>query len=268
MRHIAEKDYAIDKALKILSCFEPYNQEMGTIEISQKLGFHKATVSRILLNLAKHDYLRQNSRTKRFILGPSILRLAKAINQSLKSNLVQIAKPYIDDLRNMLKETVVLEVLSGKNTIIAYLAEVPRPVRLAGTIGDVLPLHVVAGAKAILAFLPPETRESLLSGELARYTPNTITDFAVLRDQFQEIRRQGFAFDKEEHDIGTSAVGTPIFNHEAEPVASLVVAGPSQRITWGSDSPIVTLLKETAVKISGQLYYEKQRGNQFNKPLE
>ncbi|MBW1775846.1 MAG: helix-turn-helix domain-containing protein, partial [Deltaproteobacteria bacterium] len=44
---------SIDKALNILGAFAPYNREPGTIEISRKLGFHKATVSRILQNLTK-----------------------------------------------------------------------------------------------------------------------------------------------------------------------------------------------------------------------
>jgi hypothetical protein len=35
-----EKSNSIAKALKILSAFVPNNEEMGTVEISQKLGFH------------------------------------------------------------------------------------------------------------------------------------------------------------------------------------------------------------------------------------
>ena len=46
MRQPIQKVNSIDKALSILSCFVPYNQEMGTVEIGQRLGFHKATVSR------------------------------------------------------------------------------------------------------------------------------------------------------------------------------------------------------------------------------
>ena len=108
MRQHPEKQNAIDKALTVLSAFVPYNREMGTIEISQKLGFHKATVSRILLNLARRGFLTQNSQTKKFTLGPSVMDLSRAINQSLKSNLVQIAKPFVDDLRDRLKETIIL----------------------------------------------------------------------------------------------------------------------------------------------------------------
>jgi IclR family acetate operon transcriptional repressor len=257
MRHIPQKINSIDKALTILSCFSPYNQEMGTIEISQKLGLHKATVSRILRNLSRHGFLAQNSQTKKFVLGPSVMDLARAITLSLRTNLVLIAKPFIEDLRDRLKETVVLEVLSGETTFMAYIAEGPRLVRLAGTIGDRLPNHAAAGAKAILAFSPPESLDALLGAKLNRFTKYTITDPAMLRRQLEGIRQQGVAFDHEEIDEGTSALGAPIFNHQETPVAAVVVAGPSQRITQNSGSRTVALLKATAAKISAQLYYHK-----------
>jgi len=77
----------------------------------------------------------------------------------------------------------------------------------------------------------------------------------MLQRQFENIRRHGFSFDREEHDIGTNAIGTPIFNVEGKPVAALVVAGPSQRIKFKTDSPVALGLKQTASRISEQLYY-------------
>lgn len=247
---------AIEKAMEILLAFTPYNQEMGTVEISKKLGFHKATASRILLILIRYGFLQQNPQTKKFMLGPSITNLGWALNNSLNTNLVHIAKPYIDDLRSTLKETIVLEVLAGNSTVMTYIAEGPRPVRIAGTIGDRIPIHAAAGAKAILAFSPPEVRDSLLNGEMPRLTPNTITDREMLQSQLQDIRRQGFSFDNEEIDVGINAIGAPIFNYEEKPVAAVVVAGPSPRVTWDNDSHIVSPLKDTAAKISAQLHYK------------
>jgi IclR family KDG regulon transcriptional repressor len=228
---------------------------MGTVEISKKLGFHKATVSRILLDLIRYGFLQQNPQTKKFMLGPSITSLGWAINHFLNTNLVHIAKPYIDELRNILKETIVLEVLAGNSTVMAYIAEGPQRVRIAGTIGDRIPIHAAAGAKAILAFSLPEVRDTFLNGEMPRLTPNTITDPEIFRRQLQNIRRQGFSFDNEEIDVGINAVGAPIFNYEEKPVAAVVVAGPSPRVTWDSDSHIVSPLKDTAAKISAQLHY-------------
>ena len=168
--------------------------------------------------------------------------------------MVQIAKPYIDELGFRLKETVILEVLAGENMVMVYIAEGPRLVRLAGSIGDRVPFHAAAGAKSFIAFCPPELRKTLLGTTLRRYTNNTITDWKKLEMQFEEIRKNGFAFDDEELDEGTFAIGTPIFNHEKKPIAALVVAGPSQRISWAENSPIVLDLKETGQKISEQLF--------------
>ncbi|MEJ2726195.1 MAG: helix-turn-helix domain-containing protein [Deltaproteobacteria bacterium] len=126
-----EKSNSIAKALKILSAFVPNNEEMGTVEISQKLGFHKATVSRILGNLTEYGFLRQNPNTRKFLLGPSVMSLARAANQSLKTNLVQLAKPYIDELRDAVQETAILEVLSGDSAFMAYIAEGHRLVSLS-----------------------------------------------------------------------------------------------------------------------------------------
>ena len=257
MRQLTPKNSSIDKALMILSSFSPNNTEMGTVEISHKVGFHKATVSRILLNLTRHDFLKQNTRTRKFTLGPSVLKLARVLERSLENEIVHIAKPYMDDLRDSIKESVVLEVLSGENTFIACLSEGPRRIRIAGNVGDALPAHVAAGAKAIMAFSPPEVLKRILyNGQLKRFTPNTITDPMVLQKQFADIKRHGFSFDNEEHDVGVNAVAAPIFNNNGKPVAAVVVAGPSQVITWDSHSPNVQLVKDTAAKISAELYFE------------
>ena len=257
MRPSAKKTNSIEKALEILMAFVPSNQEMGTIEISKKLGLHKATVSRILLLLTKSGFLERDKQTKKFKLGHAVIHLGLAVNQSINNNLVQIAKPYIEDLRDRVKETVILEVLSGDTTVIACIAEGPRMVRLAGNIGDRVPIHAAAGAKAILAYSNPDVRNALLDMTLPRYTEHTITERVVLLKQFKEIRRLGVSFDVEEIDEGTSAIGAPIFNHEEKPVASIVIAGPSQRITANNSLEMISALKESAAKISARLYYEK-----------
>jgi DNA-binding IclR family transcriptional regulator len=256
MQHFPKKANATEKALEILLCFTPYNQEMGTVEIAKKLGFHKATVSRILHTLTHYSFLQRDAQSKKFRLGQSAINLGLAVNQSINSDMVLLAKPYIDALRDALKETVVLEVVSGRSAVIAYIAEGPGPIRIKGTVGDRRPAHAAAGAKAILAFSPSEMKEQFLKEKMRRLTPNTITVPSVLLDQLQEIRRQGFAIDNEEVNIGINAVGAPIFNHEGKPVAAVVAAGLSHAITWEGASPIVPVLKETAEKISAQLYHK------------
>jgi len=257
---------AVEKALDILMAFVPHNSEMGTIELGERMGFHKSTTSRLLHVLCKKGFLKQNPQTKKFQLGPSAMAVGVAIKKYLEANLVHIAKPYMDDLRDRLNETIALEIFSGTNTVLAYLSEGPHRINLAGSVGDILSVHAAAGAKAILAFSSSEVKRRILTGPLRALTPNTITDPKVLQRQFQEIRRHGISFDNEEHDIGTSAMGAPIFSNTRKPVAALVVVGPCQRIKRKFDSSIAVQLKETSAKISKLLYYNPEKpGEQWGR---
>ena len=59
-------DYlSVQKAIEILMAFTPHGGEMGTIEISRKLGLNKSTVSRILGVLANHNLLQHSPGSKK-----------------------------------------------------------------------------------------------------------------------------------------------------------------------------------------------------------
>ena len=248
---------SIEKALDILLAFTPYNQEMGTVELSQKLGLHKATGSRTILTLTGKAFLQQNPETKKYSLGPAVLALGHAANYSLNTDMVQIAKPFIDNLRTALEETAVFEVLSGTHTVMAYIAEGAQRVRIAGTVGDRLPSNAAAGAKAILAFSKGDTVDRLLEEDLPAFTPNTVTSPKAFRKNLAVIHERGYSLDIEEIDVGISAVGAPVFNHEDRPIAAVVVAGPSQRITGDANSKVVEMVMKTAASISDRLQYKE-----------
>ena len=244
------KANAIDKALIILACFLPYNKEMGTVEISQRLGLHKATASRILQTLARHGFDSRTRKRRSSGSGYTVVQLARAIGQSVKADLIPIAKPFIDALRVELKETVTLEVRSGRSIFMAYIAEGPQLLALAGSIGGRVPAHAAAGAKAIVAFSSPDMRRALLGATLRRFTKNTLTDTATFEREVEKIRKEGVAFDLEEVVVGTYAIAAPVFNQGSEPVAAVIVAAPRQRIARKSSARVVRALKETAKKIS------------------
>ncbi len=94
-------DYSsVQKAIEILMAFTPHNQEMGTLELSQKLGFHKSSVSRLLGVLTYHCLLQQDPITKKYKLGKATADLGLAISRSHSTQLVSIAQPFIDRLRD------------------------------------------------------------------------------------------------------------------------------------------------------------------------
>lgn len=99
---INDKHNAIEKACAILLSFLPDNEAVTTTDLSRSLGFHKATTSRTLKIMAECDFVRQNESTKKYSLGASIVKLARAVDKSLNSGLVSLARPYMLDLRKKL----------------------------------------------------------------------------------------------------------------------------------------------------------------------
>lgn len=234
--------------------FHQDNSEAGIIELSQEYGLHKSTASRILTVLKNYGFLQQNPGNRKYSLGPAIARLGASLARSLDSSLIRIARPYMEELRNAAGETTVLELPTPDYTVLAIVCEGVGPIRIRGVIGDHHPYHTSAGAKAILAFINQEHREAILSRGLAAVTPHSKTDRADLEKELEDIRRQGFAFDREENNLGIQAFGTPVFNHAEEPVAAVVIAGAAQNVTWKRKDHFVSLIREVASRISEQLY--------------
>jgi IclR family acetate operon transcriptional repressor len=249
---------AIEKALSVLMALSGGTHEMGTVELSEKLGFHTATVSRILKILTKAGFVKRSELTRKFGLGPAVLAMAQSAMESLGENLVRVAIPHLLDLCEKVRETVVLEVISGKSARIAYVAQGKQTLSIRAIIGGKLPAHAAAGAKAIVAFSEPEIIDMFLKKRMPLITQKTITDPNKLRCELSRVRKTGIAFTREEIDEGVNAIGAPILDFSSKPVAAAVVVGPSARVKCSIHSPIVRELQETIANIAAELFRVKK----------
>jgi DNA-binding IclR family transcriptional regulator len=233
-----EKNCAIGKAADIMKAFIPNNRELGTLDISRRLGLHKATASRILLTLVQEGFLLQDPDTKKFKLGRNALIMGRAAIDSLNTELVSLSRKYIDALAETLKETVLLKKVMGKSSIILYVAREQRAVRLIRSIGERMPVLTSSGGRSILAF-SKEMPVMYLSEEMRR--------------ELKKIRRQGYALNKEEGALGITSIGVPVFNKKGEPVAAVVVTGPGGRMQVAADVDIVEKIKQAARQIGEEM---------------
>jgi DNA-binding IclR family transcriptional regulator len=243
-----------EKALKIMMAFTPHNHPMGTLELSNKLGIHKSTVSRLLNLLADNSFLQKDSETKKYILGRAAAEIGDAIHRSLKNEIVTIARPYLNKLCEAVSESVALEVVSGTDVVLAYHSEGRRHIRFSFQLGERVPLHVAAGAKTILAHSPPEFVDLCLQGKLKRYTENTIVSKSRFRQVLTEVRNTGLAYDYGERYEDTRAIAAPILNHDGIADAAVVIAGPAFRLTAAFLKGVVVPLKKTAADIAQRLF--------------
>jgi IclR family acetate operon transcriptional repressor len=257
---MSEKDTAIEKALNILMAFVPENQELGTLEISKMLELNKATASRILLTLAKKRFLQQDPKTRTFKLGQSALLLGRAVIDSLNSRFVQIVKPHMDRLSSTINTSILLEQMINDRSIVMAVSYGQQRIRLAGNVGESVPIHAAVGAKAILAFSEPEAAEKIISRTevFERFTPNTIISKEEFIKNLKEAKRNGYSLDDEETDIGVKAIGMPIFDYRNVVVAGLAVVFPAHRIGKKIDPEILSEIKSTVERISAELSLNSQ----------
>jgi DNA-binding IclR family transcriptional regulator len=254
MKHNSPKISSIEKALDILTACICGKHEMSTGELSEILGYNITTVHRILHILSKKGYLRQDERSKQFKFGPVAFEMGRAVFQSISGKLLNIAVPYLVDLSEQAGETVVLEALSDRTSIIIYISQGRHGITIRPGIGDKAPFHASVGAKAMLAFLDPQLWDRYLDGELVRLTPKTVIDVTKLKRQLNKVRRQGVALGREEMALGINAIGAPVFDHDNDPVGAVVIIGLAQNVACDIQSPMVQKLKKTAKEISARLF--------------
>ncbi|MGD9155461.1 MAG: IclR family transcriptional regulator [Bacillota bacterium] len=244
----------IEKALKVFKCFAQGETSLGTTELARRLEINKATMSRVLSTLKKHDFLEQEPLTRRYRLGPAMVELARAVYRSLECTVVTEATPFIDALRDEVEERVHLEVLSGSNIYLAYIAETPKPISLKIEIGDQVMPHAHAGAKAIVAFSQPDVIDYWLRKDLIPYNQRTVTEPEKVRDVYAEIRKTGVAYDYGEYIEEVNAIGAPVFNHQDIPVAGLIIVIPTYRMRNKWSRNHIAKLKKAANAISARLH--------------
>jgi len=113
-----------------------------------------------------------------------------------------------------------------------YVAQVPSPqsMRMFTEVGRVVMLHCTGVGKALLSTLSDEQVIATLkrTGMPAR-TEHTITHPQTMLEALAEIRKQGYAVDDGEQELGVRCVAVPI--KELPFAAALSVSGPSGRIT-------------------------------------
>ncbi len=215
-----------------------------------------STTHRLLATLAARGYVRQDPATKKYLLGPQTLHLGQA--GLAQFDLRNIAHPHLRKLAHEANELANLVLLSETHAV--YMAQVQagqRTVQMFTQLGARVPLHCTGVGKAILAFLPEDEVEHLLASEnLKAYTPYTITNVFLLREELEKIRQHGYAVDNEEREIGVRCIAAPVFQARGRVLAAVSLSGPAGRINPDRDEELGQLVQHAAERISSELGYQ------------
>ncbi|MBC5825261.1 MAG: IclR family transcriptional regulator [Candidatus Eremiobacteraeota bacterium] len=246
---------SVDRALVILEYLGTQSKEVGVRELGQNIGLSKSSVHRILQTLRARGFVRWNPENARYSLGMKAFEVGSGILRSMEAH--SAAKFSLEQLVNALGETAFLGVIDGSEMVYVDKIDGRRALRMVADIGARSPLHSTAIGKALLAYSDRAEIDRMLAGKpLTRYTDNTLTDAAALRQELEKIRRQGYSEDDEEAEQGLYGVGAPLFNYSGRAVAAISVAAPKMAQQQPSQKEnIVKHVVEAAQEISVKLGY-------------
>jgi IclR family acetate operon transcriptional repressor len=237
---------SVDRALTLILAFE--ETDSFTInEASRLLGVSRSTAYRLLTVLEHREFVRQDKRTKSFHGGAALLRVALAAVQ--RSDIRVALHPLLERVVAQVDETAHLVVLQHSDAFYLDCVEGSKMVRATSRVGSSLPAHVSAAGKVLMANLPPARLDELLSGELQAITRRSKVSTNSVRRELNKVRKQGFALNDEESEIGLRAVAVLV---EAGATgtgidAAITVAGPTQRLTTQRLLEIAEILKACVV---------------------
>jgi DNA-binding IclR family transcriptional regulator len=219
---------SVQRAVAILEAVAESPEDLGVSELGRRLGVHKATASRLLSTLAERDLVERNPATDRYRLGFGLIRLAAVAGGRL--DLVREARSVLERLAEQTGETVNLAALEGDEVIHLDQISAPRPIVTVNWVGRRTPLHCTSNGKVLLAHLPDPERRRLLARPLERLTTRTIVDRRDLERELEEVRGRGYAWTKEELEVGLNAVAAPVHDATGRVVAAVSVSGPAYRL--------------------------------------
>ncbi|MBB6181934.1 IclR family transcriptional regulator [Pseudorhizobium flavum] len=228
---------SIERALSVLDCFEPDRPSQSLSEICSRLKLPKTTVFRILQALVDYGYV-INTADLKFELSLKVLRLADSVR--IDSDMVRLARPYLEEIAEATGETVALSWINGDDRIIVDTVECKHQLQLVLKRGERNPRYTAATGIVFLAY-DPEALEAYLK----THPENAET----MHSAVAEVLEKGYAATTDFRVKGSAGIAAPLFDMKDRCIYSIGVYGPASRIVSNRDAIIAHLLPG-ALKVS------------------
>ena len=244
---------ALDRGIALLCAFSDEVPTLTVAEAAAATGLTRGTARRLLHTLVTMGYVSLNGRD--YGLTPKVLRIGYGYLSSKSVGI--LARPYIQSLARSIHASVTVAALDDLDYVVLARADGDVVMTTRVTIGTRRPAHVSSLGKVLLAALDPDELHSRLDGiELSRWTERSITDHALLREELERIRTQGWAISDQEIENGLISIGVPLVDRNSHVVAALNTANHVGRTSIKEmKETVLPQMIETARQISEHLAY-------------
>lgn len=243
----------LDRAFDILEELARARGPLGLTALAQRTSMSKSTVFRIVHTLVVRGYVEKTLEGS-YALGPSLFDMLSYHINSLE--LQTEAKPYLAALKRSLGLTAHLGILDG-----AYVSYIEKESTDWGEeaytqVGYRSPAYCSSMGKCLLACLSSEELdEALYDYDFKAFTPNTFTSKSTFATYLHQVRKQGWAMDREEYELGHCCIAAPVFNYRGDAIAAVGVSGTPETIAEDRVEDVARQVMLAAHRISERMGY-------------
>ncbi|MEO5935032.1 MAG: IclR family transcriptional regulator C-terminal domain-containing protein [Duganella sp.] len=219
---------SLARGLAVVQAFSDSRKPQTIANISQKTGIPRAAVRRCLHTLRELGYV--DAELNNFSLRPKVLTLGYSYLSS--TPLTVSAQPYLNDISRTLNESSSMAVLEDGEVLYVARASTARVMSVALNTGSRLPAYCTSLGRVMLAHLPPDELERYLAKtKLRAMTENTVTNPKRLREILADVRRDGYAINDEELELGLRSIAVPVRGASGQVLAALNVGAQAARVS-------------------------------------
>lgn len=221
---------SIDRVFDIVEALSSVSHGMTLTDLSAAVGLHVSTTHRLLSALVSRGYVQKDIETGKYRLTMRLFEVGSRVVGGM--NLVSVSRPFLEHLADFTGETIHLVARHGDEVVYLYKEDTSSSVvRMASFVGSRSPMYCTAVGKCILSHLPEnEVRGIWDRSVITPFTPRTIVRLSSLLKELELVRSQGYAVDREEHELGIICIAAPVFDYSGAPVAAISVSAPAARI--------------------------------------
>nr|WP_315024725.1 IclR family transcriptional regulator [uncultured Aminipila sp.] len=223
---------AIEKTLHILNAFTDKPYMYSAKELSDKLGFSKPTVHRILNTLEEENYVRRNYEGK-YTIGYRAYQMGMVYANNM--DIYMEIRRVIERIASATGEQVGYAVLEGTDVVSMYESQM-QDSRIRYIAGAIYPINSGCYGKVLMAFSHTDEELSEIVPKLVlRYvSPGAIMDHQKLLEEYRAIKERGYGESEDEYLDGTVGLGVPVFKQDGS-LAGCIALGAIKSLKFHNE---------------------------------
>ena len=173
----------VSRAFDVLRCFEGHEARLGNLEISNRCGLPRSTVSRLTHTLTRMGQLVYLPRDQKYRIGPSAVAMSTSMMKGLQlRNLIRLR---LQDVADQLPGTVGFVIPDRFHLVYLEFARAANALGLHETTGSRIAMASTAAGQAYTAALDTDVGDALI-GEMEREMPDSAR---LLKSRIEDNRR-------------------------------------------------------------------------------